>query len=142
MSLTVVAMKTGPVVRRRHDRVGLGVGEFIDRYVFPDGELPHVSLAIEEMSRQGFEVVDAESLRRHYALTCEHWSHGFEEALPRLRREVDDRTLRIWRLYLAGCALGFTRGWINIYQLLGVKGDAARAGLPLTREDLYRSRSR
>ena len=117
--------------------VGLGVGEFIDRYVFPDGELPHVSLAISELSHQGFELVDAESLRRHYALTCEHWSRRFEAALPTLRRLVDDKTLRIWRLYLAGCALGFARGWINIYQLLGVKGDAARAGLPRTREDLY-----
>ena len=117
--------------------VGLGVGEFIDRYVFPDGELPHVGLAISELSRQGLELVDAESLRRHYALTCEHWSRRFEAALPTLRTLVDDKTLRIWRLYLAGCALGFARGWINIYQLLAVKGDAARAGLPLTREDLY-----
>ncbi len=117
--------------------VGLGVGEFIDRYVFPDGELPHVGLAVSALSRQGFELVDAESLRRHYALTCEHWSRRFEAALPRLRSLVDDRTIRIWRLYLAGCALGFARGWINIYQLLAVKGDAARAGLPLTREDLY-----
>ena len=120
--------------------VGLGIGEFIDRYVFPNGELPHVSLAVAELSRQGFELADAESLRRHYALTCEHWSRRFEAALPTLRALVDDRTLRIWRLYLAGCAMGFARGWINIYQLLAVKGDAARAGLPLTREDLYRRR--
>lgn len=118
--------------------VGLGVGEFIDRYVFPDGELPHVSLAIAELSRHGFELADAESLRRHYALTCEHWSRRFEAAMPTLRTLVDAKTLRIWRLYLAGCALGFARGWINIYQLLAVKGDASRAGLPLTREDLYR----
>ena len=120
--------------------VGLGVGDFIDRYVFPDGELPHVSLAIAEMSRLGFELVDAESLRRHYALTCEHWSRRFEAAMPTLSRLVDRKTLRIWRLYLAGCALGFSRGWINIYQLLAVKGDASGAGLPLTREDLYPSR--
>ena len=69
-----------------------------------------------------------------------HLDGGDEAALPTLRSLVDDRTLRIWRLYLAGCAMGFARGWINIYQLLAVKGDAARAGLPLTREDLYRRR--
>lgn len=120
--------------------VGLGVSEFIERYVFPDGELPHVALAIRELSQAGLELVDAESLRRHYALTCKHWSQRFETALPRLRDSVDLKVLRIWRLYLAGCALGFARGWINIYQLLAAKGDVARAGLPLTREDLYRPR--
>ncbi len=117
--------------------VGLGISDFIERYVFPHGELPHVSLAIRELSQAGFELVDAESLRRHYALTCEHWSRRFEAALPRLRQAADPKVLRIWRVYLAGCAMAFARGWINIYQLLAVKGDAARAGLPLTRDDVY-----
>ncbi len=121
--------------------VGMGVSEFIERYVFPGGELPHVSLAIREMAMAGLELVDAESLRRHYALTCQHWSRRFEEALPRLQQSTDAKVLRIWRVYLAGCALGFARGWINIYQLLAAKGDVARAGLPLTREDLYLARS-
>jgi cyclopropane-fatty-acyl-phospholipid synthase len=117
--------------------VGRGVSEFIDRYVFPDGELPHVSLAIREMSAAGLELVDAESLRRHYALTCEHWSRRFEQSLPALRDLASERQVRIWRIYLAGCAMGFARRWMNIYQLLAVKSGAETAGLPLTRDYMY-----
>ncbi len=120
--------------------VGRGVSEFIERHVFPDGELPHVSLAIREMSAVGLEVVDAESLRRHYALTCRHWSERFENARPRLGSFVDERKLRIWRIYLAACVMGFERSWINLYQLLGVRSGAAAAALPLTRDDIYRPR--
>ena len=117
--------------------VGRGVSEFIDRYVFPDGELPHVSLAIRELSAAGLELVDAESLRRHYALTCEHWSRRFEQALPNLVGLAGDRQVRIWRIYLAGCAMGFSRRWMNLYQLLAVKSGAETAGLPLTRDYMY-----
>jgi len=117
--------------------VGRGVGDFIDRYVFPDGELPHVSLAIRELTAAGLELVDAESLRRHYALTCEHWSRRFEQSLPALRTIAGDRQVRIWRIYLAGCAMGFARRWMNIYQLLAVKSGAETAGLPLTRDYMY-----
>ncbi|MFP3561922.1 class I SAM-dependent methyltransferase, partial [Paraburkholderia sp. SIMBA_049] len=56
----------------------LGGGEFIDRYVFPDGELPHISLALEAAQRGGLEAVDVESLRRHYARTLEIWTENFE----------------------------------------------------------------
>ena len=117
--------------------VGRGVSEFIDRYVFPDGELPHVSLAIRELSAAGLELVDAESLRRHYALTCEHWSRRFEKALPALMLLAGERQVRIWRIYLAGCAMGFSRRWMNIYQLMAVKSGAETAGLPLTRDYMY-----
>ena len=122
--------------------VGLGAGEFIGRYVFPDGELPHVSLAIRELSAAGLELADAESLRRHYAITLAHWSDAFERALPELTRLAGERRTRIWRVYLAGCAHAFAQGWINIYQLLAVKPDAGGASpLPLTRDYMYRNGS-
>ena len=92
---------------------------------------------IREMSAAGLELVDAESLRRHYALTCEHWSRRFEQALPSLRAIAGERQVRIWRIYLAGCAMGFARRWMNIYQLLAVKSGAETAGLPLTRDYMY-----
>jgi len=117
--------------------VGRGAGEFIDRHVFPDGELAHVALAIRELSASGLELVDAESIRRHYALTCEHWSRRFEQALPRLREIASERQVRIWRIYLAGCAMGFAKRWMNIYQLLAVKSGGETAGLPLTRDYMY-----
>ncbi|MEZ5740190.1 MAG: cyclopropane-fatty-acyl-phospholipid synthase family protein [Burkholderiaceae bacterium] len=98
--------------------VGLGGGDFIGRHVFPDGELPHVALAITELSRGGLELVDAESLRRHYGRTLWAWSDRFEENLDALGELAGEQRMRIWRAYLAGCAHAFDQGWINIYQLL------------------------
>ena len=122
--------------------VGMGAGEFIDRYVFPDGELPHVSLAIRELSAAGLELTDAESLRRHYAKTLWFWSDGFEAHLARLTELAGERRTRIWRVYLAGCAHAFAHDWINIYQLLAVRPrrgpDGAFSPLPLSREYMYR----
>lgn len=119
--------------------VGSGVGEFIGKYVFPHGELPHLHVAIREMSAAGFEVADVESLRPHYAKTLEHWSRRLEGQLDRAASIVSDRTLRIWRAYLAGCSYGFARGWVSIYQLLGsCQRSAGPTDLPLTREWMYR----
>lgn len=120
--------------------VGLGAGEFIDRYVFPNGELPHLSIVLREMAVAGLEVVDAESLRRHYARTCQAWSNRLEANHERAAALAGEKRLRIWQLYLAGCAYGFANGWINIYQILG--GNAAcKAGnpVPLTRDYMYTS---
>ncbi|MGB7301956.1 MAG: cyclopropane-fatty-acyl-phospholipid synthase family protein [Burkholderiaceae bacterium] len=120
-----------------------GAGEFIGKYVFPNGELPHVSLAIKELSRSGLELVDAESLRRHYGKTLWAWSDRFEQALPQLQQLANDQTVRIWRAYLAGCAYAFDNGWINIYQLLAAKpvaGDSQQQIMqPMTRDYIYRN---
>ena len=121
--------------------VGRGGGEFIGRYVFPDGELPHVSLAIAELSRAGLEMVDAESLRRHYGRTLWHWSERFEARLDALRAIAGEERTRIWRTYLAGCAWAFDQGWVNIYQLLAAKPLATARALeisqPMTRDYMY-----
>lgn len=120
--------------------VGLGAGEFIDRYVFPDGELPHVSLAIRELSAAGLELVDAESLRRHYGLTLHRWSDAFERRIDTLEQLAGAQRARIWRVYLAGCAHAFDRGWINIYQLLAIRSHQGSSPLPLTRDYMYGAR--
>lgn len=118
--------------------VGMGAGEFIDRYVFPDGELPHLSLALKEMSQAGLEVVDVESLRRHYARTCEAWSNKLESHRHLAVGIAGERRYRIWQIYLAGCAYGFSNGWMNLYQVLCSKADnSALAQHPLTREHMY-----
>ena len=119
--------------------VGLGAGDFIDKYVFPDGELPHVSLAVRELSAAGLELTDAESLRRHYARTLWHWSDAFEANLPRLTRMAGEKRTRIWRVYLAGSAHGFAQGWMNIYQLLAAKPADGQIDQPLTRDYMYPS---
>ena len=123
----------------RNRAVGLGAGEFIGRYVFPKGELPHLHRVVHDMSEQGIEVHDVESLRPHYARTLELWSASFERRLDEAVAASSERTARIWRLYLAGCAHAFEQGWITIYQLLGSKQKKpGRTELPLTREWMYR----
>ncbi len=118
--------------------VGMGAGEFIERYVFPDGELPHLSLVLKDMAVAGLEVCDVESLRRHYARTCHEWSTRLEANRQRAGALAGEKRLRIWQLYLAGCAFGFTKGWINVYQVLGCKAANTDARpLPLTREYMY-----
>lgn len=119
--------------------VGLGAGEFIERYVFPDGELPHVSLAIHRASTAGLELHDAESLRRHYSRTLWCWADAFEANLDRLKTIAGDRRCRIWRAYLGGCAHGFSRGWMNIYQLLFSRAHPdGKVELPMSRGYIYR----
>jgi cyclopropane-fatty-acyl-phospholipid synthase len=117
--------------------VANGAGEFIDRYVFPDGELPHLSVIAREMSAADLEVTDIESLRRHYARTCHAWASRLEGNRERAAATAGDRRMRIWEVYLAGCAYGFEKGWMNIYQILARKAGAAENPLPLTREYMY-----
>jgi cyclopropane-fatty-acyl-phospholipid synthase len=119
--------------------VGRGAGEFIGRYVFPQGELPHLATMAGVLSDAGLEVVDVESLRRHYARTLHQWSTRLEGQLDKAAGLVSEQVLRIWRLYLAGCAYGFARGWINLHQILAVKPHSDGShDLPWTRADLYR----
>ena len=119
--------------------VGRGAGNFIERYVFPHGELPHLSMISAYISGAGLEVVDVESLRLHYARTLRFWSDRLESRLDQAATMVPEKALRIWRLYLAGCSYAFFRGWINLHQILAVKPMADGShDLPLTREDLYR----
>lgn len=118
--------------------VGRGAGDFIDRYVFPHGELPHLSLAVARMSEAGLEVVDVEGLRLHYARTLDFWSANLEAKLAEAAKLVPEQALRIWRLYLAGCAYGFKKGWINLHQILASKphGDGGDE-VPWSRGDIY-----
>jgi cyclopropane-fatty-acyl-phospholipid synthase len=119
--------------------VARGGGEFIGRYVFPNGELPHLATMTTQLSDAGLEVVDVENLRLHYARTLEHWSARLEAQLDKAGQLVPEQALRIWRLYLAGCAYGFAHGWMSLHQILAVKPHADGShDLPWTRADLYR----
>ncbi len=118
--------------------VGSGVSEFMDKYVFPHTELPHLHSVIREMARQNFEVYDVESLRPHYARTLAHWSRRLERQLIAARRIVGERTLRIWRTYLAGSSLAFSQGWLTVYQVLASRQEASGpTEFPLTRAWIY-----
>ncbi|MWV10816.1 methyltransferase domain-containing protein [Pseudomonas sp. R-28-1W-6] len=120
-------------------QVGRGAGDFIGRYVFPYGELPHLARLSADLSEAGLEVVDVESLRLHYARTLQLWSDNLEAHLPQAAALVPEKALRIWRLYLAGCAHGFRRGWVNLHQVLASRPHADGSHeLPWSRADLYR----
>lgn len=119
-------------------QLGGGVGDFVDEYVFPGGELMHVTAVIEEMSRQGLEVWDAECLRPHYAQTLWHWVDRLEARRDEARAIVGEKRLRTWLIYMVGSAHAFTRGWISVYQLLGIKMQPdGTAAYPPTREHVY-----
>jgi cyclopropane-fatty-acyl-phospholipid synthase len=114
-----------------------GTGEFIGRYVFPHGELAHLSTVIRTMQEGGLEVRDVENLRRHYARTCEMWAENFESNTARIRQLADPKTFRIWHVYLAGCAYAFAHDWISLYQIVGSKAGQDPAQMPWSRRYMY-----
>lgn len=120
--------------------LGSGIGDFVDEYVFPGGELTHVAKVIEAIAGEGLEVVDAEALREHYANTLWHWCDRLEANADAARAEIGEAKYRIWRIYLAGSAHAFDRGWLSLWQILAGKPYAdGRLPHPLTREYMYPS---
>jgi cyclopropane-fatty-acyl-phospholipid synthase len=134
--------------------LGAGMGEFIGKYIFPGGELLHTSLVLREMAMSGLEMVDTENLRPHYARTLWAWSDALEARLDEAR-EVLEKThgpegagtvLRAYRLYLAGCAMTFERGWTSLHQILATRPDGnmntgslrgGQSAYPFTRGYMY-----
>lgn len=134
--------------------LGAGIGEFIDRYIFPGGELMHISRVLQDMAQGGLEMLDTENLRPHYARTLWAWSDALEAQLEAaytvLQAQYDTeqagRALRAYRLYLAGCAMGFERGWIALHQILCARPDGdlqtgvmagAQSSYPFNRSYIY-----
>ena len=115
----------------------LGGGRFIDRYVFPQGEVPHISTVLKNMQLGGLEALDVESLRRHYARTMSCWSEGFERNADKLHAMVDEKRWRIWRIYLAGCQWAFENDEISLYQVLCRKSGRAAQEQPWSRRWMY-----
>ena len=107
-------------------------GGFINRYVFPDGELEGPGFLLSLMNDTGFEVRHEENLREHYALTLAGWCANLDAHWAEAVAEVGEGTARVWRLYMAGSRLGFERNVVQLHQILGVKlDDAGRSGMPL-----------
>lgn len=128
-------------------QLGGGMGDFIEKYIFPGGELEHVSRVAQALCEGGLELLDAESLRPHYARTLWAWSDGLEQQLDRARELTREQTVRAYRLYLAGCAMSFERGWISLFQLLAARPSGrvedgpmrgAQSAYPFNRSYMYR----
>ncbi|MEQ1804681.1 MAG: cyclopropane-fatty-acyl-phospholipid synthase family protein [Burkholderiaceae bacterium] len=125
-----------------HDEEGWQPGlvsDFINRYVFPDGELDTVSNVQRGMERAGFEILDVEALRPHYAMTLRRWVQRLEARRDEALLHVNEATYRVWRLYMAACALEFESGGTGIYQVLTGKRREGSPAVPLTRRDIYAS---
>jgi cyclopropane-fatty-acyl-phospholipid synthase len=122
------------------DRGGGRASGFIERFVFPDGELVSISDALAVAEDEGFEVRDVESLREHYMRTLRAWVANLEHNRDAAIRAAGEQTYRTWRLYMAGSAQGFRSGRLTIYQsLLARPGADGRVDIPTTRDDLYAS---
>jgi cyclopropane-fatty-acyl-phospholipid synthase len=119
-------------ITRPDDGEPARAGSFIDRYVFPDGELEGPGHLMSRMNGAGFEIRHEENLREHYALTLAGWWAQPDAHREEGVAEVGAGTARVWRLYMAGCRLGFERNVVALHQILGVRLEAAaRSGMPL-----------
>jgi cyclopropane-fatty-acyl-phospholipid synthase len=116
--------------------------EFINRHVFPDGQLDTVSNIQRLMETARFEISDVEGLRPHYALTLRHWVARLERYHAKALQYVGESTWRVWHLYMAACALEFESGEIGVYQILASKRSVGSASIPLTRQHLYPAHAR
>jgi cyclopropane-fatty-acyl-phospholipid synthase len=122
-----------------HSTARYGAGEFIEQYVFPRGELPHIGRVLTAMQEGGLEARDVENLRRHYAQTCTLWAENFENNSAKIHALTDERRFRIWRIYLAGCAHAFRNDWISLNQIICSKAGRDSETLAWSRRYMYPS---
>jgi len=140
-----------------YQQLGAGMGDFIEKYIFPGGELLHVTEVLRATAAAGLEMVDTENLRPHYARTLWAWSDSLEAQLDEAKRvlhgaggrqgENAERILRAYRLYLAGSAMSFEQGWIALHQMLSTRPDGrvnartlrgAQSEYPFVRDYIYK----
>ena len=136
-------------------QLGAGMGDFIEKYIFPGGELLHVSDVLTHLARSGLEMVDTENLRPHYARTLWDWSDALEARLGQAQQVLAvssdtaraEKTLRAYRIYLAGSAMSFEQGWLALHQMLATRPSddvqdekikGAHASYPFRRDYMYR----
>ena len=125
------------ITQQSRDGNGYRVSGFMDRYVFPDGDLVSVDATLRGAESVGFEVRDVENLREHYARTLRSWYANLEAKRDDVIAATDERTYRIWKIYMAGSALNFWRGQMGLIQTLLAKNYGGPGHLPDTRRDLY-----
>jgi cyclopropane-fatty-acyl-phospholipid synthase len=118
-------------ITRPHDKAPFKAGGFINRYIFPDGELEGPGHLLSLINETGFEVRHEENLREHYAMTLDAWCVNLDEHWAEAVEEVGLAKARVWRLYLAASQFGFDINNIQLHQILGVKLDGGKSHMPL-----------
>ncbi|NED89052.1 SAM-dependent methyltransferase, partial [Streptomyces sp. SID11233] len=117
--------------RPLRDESAYTIDEFIDAYVFPDGELAPIGTTVSLLERAGFEVRDVEALREHYERTLRAWVSNLEAHWEEAVRLTSPGRARVWRLYMAASALSFARNRIGVNQVLAVRTpESGESGLP------------
>jgi cyclopropane-fatty-acyl-phospholipid synthase len=128
------------ISRRLGRPVAFPKRSLIDRYVFPDGELEPMATMIEALEGAGFEVRDVESLREHYERTLRAWVSNLEVNWNEAVSRSSAGRARVWRLYMAGSAMGFAANRLGLNHVLAVKcAMRGRSDMPATRAELFRS---
>lgn len=107
------------------------------KYIFPGGELDHIGMTLANLEAYGMEVHDVENLREHYGRTCRLWAERLWARFDEAKAEVSEPRARLWYFYLAGCAIAFERGTVQINQTVATKRKRGLSVLPQTRQDLY-----
>ncbi len=118
--------------------LGSEIGRFVEKYVFPGGELTHAANVVENAAAQGLEILDCENLRPHYARTLWNWVDRLESERKEAIRIVGERKCRIWEIYMAGSAHAFEAGWLSLFQVLAARPDSAGTNAyPYRRDYMY-----
>jgi cyclopropane-fatty-acyl-phospholipid synthase len=118
--------------------LGSGISEFVDDYVFPGGELPHLSEVMEHAAAGGLECLDAENLRPHYGRTLWEWVRRLDSHEAEARHMIGEKKYRIWRIYMAGSAHAFDHGWLELWQVLaGKAASETQPNYPYRRDYIY-----
>jgi cyclopropane-fatty-acyl-phospholipid synthase len=120
------------MITRPSNRERQRAGRFIDRYVFPDGELEGPGTIVSAMHDHGLEVRHEENLREHYSMTLREWGANLERGWQEAVAEAGERRARVWRLYMAAARVGFDLNRVELHQILGVRLTSdGRSGMPL-----------
>lgn len=108
---------------------------WMKKYIFPGGYVPTLREVVWQLPEHDFHLLHAESLRMHYAMTLDHWYANFSRHVDAITEKFGDRFVRMWELYLRGCAAAFRATGLDIYQFLFSKG--LNNELPLTHAHIY-----
>ncbi|NMM61931.1 class I SAM-dependent methyltransferase [Clostridium sp. P21] len=127
------------ITKSKNYKVAKDESEFIEKYIFPGGELNSISYVQDIMEQENFEVYDVECLREHYFKTLRCWVNNLQANKDMAIKAASELVYRTWLLYMTGCALNFKGGSISVYQvLLGKEQKMSGFNIPLTREYMYK----